>query len=34
MASVARNKFGALMFEPEVLRKQIYCFEKLLMTLL
>jgi len=24
----ARNKFGAPMFEPEVFRKQMYCFEK------
>ena len=24
----ARNKFGARMFEHEVFRKQMYCFEK------
>jgi len=23
-----RSKFGAPMFEPEIFRKQIYCFEK------
>jgi len=28
MAPGARNKFGAPMFEPEVSRKQMYCFEK------
>jgi len=28
MASGARNKFGAPMFEPEVFRKQMYCIEK------
>jgi len=34
MAPGARNKFAAPMFEPEVFRKQMYCFEKVLMTLL
>jgi len=28
MAPGERNKFGAPMFEPEVFRKQMYCFEK------
>jgi len=28
MAPGARNKFSAPMFEPEVFRKQMYCFEK------
>jgi len=28
MAPGARNKFGAPMFELEVFRKQMYCFEK------
>ena len=28
MAPGERNKFGAHMFEPEVFRKQMYCFEK------
>jgi len=28
MAPGARNKFGASMFETEVFRKQMYCFEK------
>jgi len=28
MAPGVRNKFGAPMFEPEVFRKQMYCFEK------
>jgi len=28
MAPGARNKFGAPVFEPEVFRKQMYCFEK------
>jgi len=28
MAPGARNKFGAPMFEPEVFRKQMYCYEK------
>jgi len=27
MAPGVRNKYGAPMFEPEVFRKQIYCFE-------
>jgi len=27
MAPGARNKFGAPMFEPEVFRKQMYCYE-------
>jgi len=34
MAPGARNKFGAPMFESEVFRKQMYCFEKVLITLL
>jgi len=29
MAPGARNKFGAPMLEPEVFRKQMYCFEKI-----
>jgi len=33
MASGARSKFGAPMFEPEVFRKQIYCCTKVLVTL-
>jgi len=28
MAPVARSKFGALMFEPEVFRKQMYSIEE------
>jgi len=28
MAPGARRKFGAPMFEPEVSRKQMHCFEK------
>jgi len=28
MARGERNKFDAPMFEPEVFRKQMYCFEK------
>jgi len=28
MAPGERNKFGAPMFEPEVFRKQMYCFEE------
>jgi len=28
MAPGARNMFGAHMFEPEVFRKQMYCFGK------
>jgi len=28
MAAGERNKFGAPMFELEVFRKQMYCFEK------
>jgi len=28
MARRARNKFGSPMFESEVSRKQMYCFEK------
>jgi len=27
MVPGARNKFGASMFEPEVFRKQMYCFK-------
>jgi len=34
MAPGARNKFAAPMFEPEVFRKQMYCSENVLMTLL
>jgi len=34
MAHGARSKFGALMFEPVVFRKQIYCIEKVFVTLL
>jgi len=28
MAPGARNKFGALMFKPEIFRNQLYCFIK------
>jgi len=28
MAPGARSKFGALMFEPEEFRKQMYCIEE------
>jgi len=28
MAPGARNKFGAPMFKPEVIREQIYCIEE------
>jgi len=28
MGPGARNEFGALVFEPEVFWKQMYCFEK------
>jgi len=28
MAPGARSKFGALMFEPELFRKQMYCIEE------
>jgi len=28
MASGARSKFGAPMFEPEIFRKQMYCIEE------
>jgi len=34
MGPGARSKFGVPMFEPEVFRKQMYCIEKALMTLL
>ena len=34
MAPKARNKFGAPMFEPEAFRKQMYCVEEVLVTLL
>jgi len=34
MAPGIRKKFGALIFEPEVFGKQMYCFEKVLMALL
>jgi len=30
----ARNKFGTPMFEPGVFRKQMYCIEEVLVTLL
>ena len=33
MASGARSKFGAPVFEPEVFRKQMYCTEVLLTLL-
>jgi len=28
MAPAARNKFGALMFETEIFRNQMYCIEE------
>jgi len=28
MALGARNKFGVPVFEPEIFRKQMYCFEE------
>jgi len=34
MAPGTRKKFGDSIFEPEVFGKQMYCFEKVLMTLL
>jgi len=34
MAPGARSKFGALMFELEVFRKQMYCVEESIVTLL
>jgi len=33
MAPGARNKFGAPIFQPELFRKQMYCIEKVLVTL-
>jgi len=32
MAPGARSKFGALMFEPDVFRKQMFFVEKVLVT--
>jgi len=34
MAPGARTKFGVHLFEPKVLRKQIYCVEEILVTFL